>query len=473
MINIFRKNKDQNKVEIASSSHTDILEHIEKLCTGNLSNQIDLPPDDPLFAISQGFNKLADYYSKLIVDFSLEMTALVGVAVKQGGDLNVVTEQFSEQTKSICQVATATQEAAASVTAIAESTVQTAAQTSVGNSSVSGVITHIANASSETKKAQDYLRTLKGRMTELQQATAKIDGLVNIVRNVAKQTNLLSLNAAIEAARAGELGRGFGVVASEVRYLADQSHQSVSEITAQVNEIKNQVQEMDQGIETMDKSFENNVQAITSVDREVHTLVGIFRSIDEEVGKLAPVTEEQSATFEEMSATLDDIAGGVAKADGTLHECNKKLFQLINNAESIRSSISGLTLPFSSSDILQLAKTDHLMWKSRVEYMLKGLVQLDEDKVKDHHICRLGKWYFGKGKEAFGNLDSYRRLDGFHAQFHQCCAESIRMYKSGDGDGAKRMSREIESLSAQVLGLLDEMKQVIQTNKRLHRSSEY
>lgn len=459
MINIFSATKHQNKAGISSSSHPEILEHIDKLCAGNLSNRIELPQDDSLFAVGQGMNKLADYYNKLIIEFSLEMTKLVGLAILQGGNLNELTDQFYEQTKSICQVAAATQEVTTSVTEIAESTAQTAEQTSLGNHSVASVITQVMNASGETKKSQDYLGTLKGRMAELQQATAKIDGLVTVVRNVAEQTNLLSLNAAIEAARAGELGRGFGVVASEVRSLADQSHQSVSEITVQINGIKDQVQGMDQGINAMSQSFDNNVQAVTSVNGGVHNLVDIFKNIDEAVGKLAPVTEEQSATFEEMSATLDDTAGGVAKAHGKLRECNENLFKLINSAESIRGSISGLTLTFSTNDILELAKTDHLLWKSRVEYMLKGLVQLDEGKVRDHHICRLGKWYFGKGKETFGNLDSYRRLDDFHAKFHQRCSETIGVYKKGDKDGAQKMSEEIEQLSVEVLRLIDELKQ--------------
>lgn len=458
MFNIFKRTKNQNEVNLSSGSHIDLLQHMEKLCAGNLSKRIDLPQDDPLFAVSQGINKLADYYSKVIIDFSLDMTALVRVAVEQGGNLNVLADQFSDQTKSLCQVSAATQEVTASVTEITESTAQTAEQTSIGNHSVEGLMIQVVNASSETKKSQDYLGNLKGRMEQLQEATAKIDSLVTVVRNVAEQTNLLSLNAAIEAARAGELGRGFGVVASEVRSLADQSHQSVIEITAQIHGIKNQVQGMDQGIEAINESFENNVQAVTSVDGGVRSLAGVFGKINERVGKLAPVMEEQSATFEEMSASLDDITGGVAKAHGKLDECNENLFKLISKAESIRGSISTLTLPFAPSDILELAKTDHLLWKSRIEYMLKGLVILDEEKVKDHHICRLGKWYFGKGKEDFGSLDSYRQLDHFHARFHQCCAESIRLYKKGDEDDAKGMSEEINKLSENVLRLIDEIK---------------
>lgn len=461
MLNIFRTGKTENKSQIPSPSQQEIVQHIEKLCAGNFAHKIELAPDDPLFAVGQGINKLGDYYSKLIIDFSLKMTTLIGTAVQQGTDLNLLADQFSDQTASISQLSIATQQIATSVTEIAGSTSQTADQTSAGTESVTAVIQQVVNASGETQKAQEHLGALKEQMHELEQATATIDGLVTVVRNVADQTNLLALNAAIEAARAGELGRGFGVVASEVRTLAEQSKESVSEITAQINNIKNHVAGMGKGIQVINTSFANNVQAVTSVDNSVHELVDVFGNIDKAVARLAPVTQEQSATFEEMSATIDGVATGALGVDTKMQQCNSNLFKLINEAETIRGSVSNLALPFLPDNILDLAKTDHLLWKSRVDYMLKGLAQLDEEKVKDHHLCRLGKWYFGKGKETFGNLDSYRRLDSFHSQFHHCCADAIRLHKSGDQAGALGMSAEIDRLSTEVLGLVDEMKQAI------------
>jgi len=460
MFNRFKTTRHE-KAEIPENSQNIIVQHIEELCTGNLAKVIELPKDDSLHDIGQSVNKLTAYYNDLIIEFSLAMTALVGTALKQGTDLNVIAGQFSEQTEAVRQLAAATQEVTTSVTEIAGSTAQTAEQTSSGNTSVNEVISQVGNVSGEMKNAQEYLTLLQGRMTELQEATNKIDGFVTVVRNVAEQTNLLSLNAAIEAARAGELGRGFGVVASEVRSLADQSRQSVIEITTQIDGIKNQVKSMDQGIGAIHKSFANNAQAVVNADKGVHNLVDIFRNIDQAVSRLAPISEEQSATFEEMSATLDGVASSAQQVDNNMQECNKNLFELINNAETIRGSVSTLTLPFVPKDILELAKTDHLLWKSRVEYMLKGVVQLDEAKVRDHHLCRLGKWYFGKGKESFSNLESFQRLDHFHAEFHQCCAESIRIYKSGNQAAAQQMIREIDSLSYEVLALIDKIKQAI------------
>lgn len=465
MLNLFGTRENDDKTHTTSSSQQEIVEHIEQLCAGNFGKQITLSSDDSLLPVAQGINKLADYYSQLIINFSLQMTSLIGTAVQQGTDLNSLADEFSGQTESIRQLAVATEEATTTVTEIAGSTSQTAEQTATGNQSVAMVLTQVVNASGETKKAQDYLGELKRQMSELQQATGKIDGLVSVVRNVADQTNLLSLNAAIEAARAGELGRGFGVVASEVRKLSEQSRESVSEITAQINSIKSQVAGMDHGIGVINESFANSVQAVKSVDEGVHHLVGVFEHIDDAVARLAPVTEEQSATFEEMSATLDGVAHSAGQVDGKMQECNKNLFQLISEAEGIRGSVSTLSLPFLPTHILDLAKTDHLLWKSRVDYMLKGLVQLDEGKVKDHHLCRLGKWYFGIGKESFSNLASYQKLDQFHAQFHQCCAQAISLYKNGDQVGAQRMSAEIDSLSMEVLRLVDEIKQTIVLNR--------
>jgi len=453
--NLFRKPPEP---ALQSNSLPQILETIEKLSAGDFSVRAEIPQNDELFPVAQGLNRLAEYYSRLIIGFSLDMTGLVSTAMHQGSDLNNLAQQFDEQAAGIQQISAATEEFNAALADIANSTSITASQTGTGNQSVAQTRSQVVQASGESIKAQEYLSKLRTSMDELQQATARIDSLISVVRNVSEQTNLLALNAAIEAARAGEHGRGFGVVAEEVRKLADQSYRSVDEITAQVGMIHSRVAAISQGFQVMDEVFAGNVQSVTAADNSMEQLTKVFEDIAEAMKKLAPVIEGQSAAFEEMSAGLDGAASGLAKMTDNVQECNRNLFGLINKADSIRGQVSSLQLPFAARDILELAKTDHLLWKARVDYMLKGLVRLDESKVKDHHICRLGKWYFGAGQAAYGHLQAFQQLDSLHARFHHRCADAIRLYQSGDTAGAQQVAVEINSLSAQVLQLLDEIK---------------
>lgn len=439
----------------------DILTTLDNLCAGNLSTRVKLAETDPLYPVGQKINMLADYYARLLVDMSMDMTGLVTSAMREGQDLNTLAERFAQQSAHIQEISASTEELTSSVSSVADSTAETAAQTSVGKEAVEHARSQVAMATGETGKAQNSLGELKGRMDELKEAALQIDNLVVVVKNVSEQTNLLALNAAIEAARAGEQGRGFAVVAEEVRKLADQSHQSVTEITGQVKAIQEHIGGINQAFQLMEDLFRQNVRAVAAADQDVDSLVKVFGTIEDAVQQLAPVTEEQSATFDGMSATLADIAKVVQEFNSDLQDCNKNLLEVITRAEAVRAKISNLNVQFTPENVLDLAKTDHLLWKSRVDYMLKGLLDLDPDKVKDHHICRLGKWYSGSGQAMFGHLEAFRRIDGYHSRFHQLCADAIRQYKLGHRAGAEEAAMEIGRLSTQMLALMDEVKAAV------------
>lgn len=453
--NLFKK---ENTLIQKSSAMRQILETIETLIAGNLQAKVDISSNDELYPIADGLNRLSEYYARLIISFSLDMTDLVTKAMSQGSELNKLSQQFDEQSGGIQQVAASTEALNSSLSDIVDSVGTTALKTDAGSIFVQETRTQVVQAADESTKAKTYLNQLAADMHELQQATARIDSLVSVVRNVSEQTNLLALNAAIEAARAGEHGRGFGVVAEEVRKLADQSYRSVDEITTQVSMIHSRVGTISQGFQIMDEAFSSNVQAVATADKSMSQLINVFHDIDQEMKKLTPVIKGQSAAFEQMSAGLEGTASGLVAMNEKVQECNQNLFGLITTADSIRGQISSMRLPFAAQEILELAKTDHLLWKSRVDYMLKGIVNLDENKVKDHRICRLGKWYFGAGLMSYGELSAFQQLDRFHAEFHQFCANAIRLYKSGDTSGARNLTSEINSLSNKVLQLLDEIK---------------
>ena len=134
------------------------------------------------------------------------------------------------------------------------------------------------------------------------------------------------------------------------------------------------------------------------------------------------------------------------------------MLEIISSANKIRGEVSTLKIPFSTGEMMELAKTDHLLWKNNINYMFNGLITLDESKVQDHHVCRLGKWYFGEGKDKLSHLEPFRKLDAVHEQFHKNCAEAIQYYKQGKTAQVQLLVEKIDGLSTTVLGLLDEIK---------------
>ncbi len=237
--------------------------------------------------------------------------------------------------------------------------------------------------------------------------TAVLDGtanainqLISSIQEISDQTNLLALNAAIEAARAGEAGRGFAVVADEVRQLAGKAHQASNQIEQLVKQIIDQT--------------------------------GQIRS-----------TVEQSRHSATDVATSSSQIGAVVE-------------QVINTSSHMQSVINqSATMAF-----LNTVKLDHAVWKHNVYQLIQQ--QRFGDTVNAHTECRLGKWYFeGEGKKRYSGQRSFQQLDTPHKAVHQSGREALAAGQRGDFAGMQQALLQMEQASAQVTDLITQLQQEI------------
>ncbi len=441
-----------------SSALPQILEQLQALCDGTQPAPLQISPEDPLAPLAALITQLSSRQTAELKRITLTMNKLVMQALQSGSGLNEMTANLHHTSGGVEQIDNAMNQLATSATDLAGSSSRTAEQAAVGRNAMNEAEQSVSSVSQETAKSQTQLRELSQHVNELDDSTARIDNLVSVVKNVSDQTNLLALNAAIEAARAGEHGRGFAVVANEVSKLADQSRQSVDEINGQLTAIRRAVETINAAFGQIDNSFAANTSAVSIAENQVGSLSKVFSDIGYAVESLAPIAQEQSATFEEISATLRQIADNLKNMSSTSQQCNSSMMQLTQNANDFRLELDGSSnLTYSNAELVEMAKTDHLLWTARIRYMLWGIRSLDASKVSDHHACRLGKWYFGAGQKTLGHLPAFRELDALHSSFHQRCASAIEAYQHGDIESSRRMSHEIDAMSQKVIDLLEQL----------------
>lgn len=244
--------------------------------------------------------------------------------------------------------------------------------------------------------AQDSMDTVQS----LSQRAQDVASILGLIKDISDQTNLLALNAAIEAARAGEHGRGFAVVADEVRKLADRTDKAISEINISLQSMKQDVSIIGDKFEQVQERIVDSNEAIGHfndyMDHDVHV----------------------------MRETFSSIA-----------HTGERVF-------------------------VSLAKLDHVIWK--VNTYLSAITGKEQFAFVDHHNCRLGKWYYeGEGHQFFKNTSSYPSLESPHSIVHNATHKIFELMKT-DEIGSEKMVKtikEMEEASNQVFEKLDRILQ--------------
>ena len=318
---------------------------IEQMTKGewNLTKRLEITTNDEIGTLSEWFNRFIGELHGTVGKMS-EVTNLLASAAAELSMVALESAQRAErQSSETTQIATAIEEMSQAVTEVARNseatsglatkTVEVAAD---GRKVVSSVIEGMGRIEQTVREAATVVAALG-------KSSGQIGEIVGIINDIADQTNLLALNAAIEAARAGEAGRGFAVVADEVRKLAEHTTSATKQIRVVIETIKSDTAVAVSSMESGTKEVAQWAQLTHSAGKSLDDIVDMVRQVGQKINEIAIAAAEQSATTDEIARNTDSVSRLTTELAAASEQSAASANELSRLAEELKSTVGRFT----------------------------------------------------------------------------------------------------------------------------------
>lgn len=434
----------------------------ECLSQGDLSKPLELEvsSSSPLYSVVQHINELIKSHQSTATHCMLDINGVVGQMTSMTS-IREMLQGIQELTPQIANMSAQAEEMGSAAHQTASSASNASSFVEQSLSTATSGVEKIQQAVSFVEQSFAQFEQVSQQVQEVLNSMGEIKQIVTVIAGVAEQTNLLALNAAIEAARAGEQGRGFAVVADEVRKLAEHTKTSVTDIQQKIGYLSQSSNRTASDILALSHMMQEGKSVMQGAGQEVEQILNHIVTIAEDIQQIAAGSEEQSAVIQEFSQILCHVSDSANATERVANATGEGIYAISQQLGEIRTrQIQNVPL-INTHQALELSKTDHLLWTWRIYNMLLGYEQVDPKNVGDHHVCRLGRWAEGPQAATLRTNPIFMKLASPHARVHDLARQSALAYSQGNVEQASYLLSEMSQASKEVVGILEELQRLV------------
>lgn len=281
-------------------------------------------------------------------------------------------------------------------------------------------------------ESSQKIADINGQVQAFHEKINKIGEIVDIVKKVASQSNLLALNASIEAARAGEAGKGFAVVADQVRQLSSNTSESAEDIVRYVNELKNDIGVLAESMnETTSKLEEGNKKVEDSLV-DIEKMASQMTEIKDKIDEVFSDIDKQSEFTSDFAKQVSNISDSYEELSKDCKEQGTHVYKIGRYIDTTRSDMVRGFAEVTTQDWLRIFEIDHFILMWRVYNNVVDFEHLKITQLNNNETCKLGKWLAAQTDPAITGCTEFAELKASHNDIHKYATQSWQAKEDGN-----------------------------------------
>ena len=313
--------------------------HFFRISSGQLCGQIDISRYDETGRVLASLAEMQAHLAVMLDEIDQATSNMGGRLNQLNGEMTRVAQHSGDQHDRVQEVAAAVEQVSESVAETAAASEETEAAALEARSIVEEGSAQMARSQAASSQVAQTVHDTGVTIATLSQSIGRIGDVTQVIKDIAEQTNLLALNAAIEAARAGEQGRGFAVVADEVRKLAERTASSTADIARIIGDIQNTTHTAVASMGQAEKEVAHSVELIRAGEESFRGIIGTTRQVTGKTQHIAAAAREQKSASEEMAKNMAHITALIEENTTAIRQASQATEELAATADSLRDMI--------------------------------------------------------------------------------------------------------------------------------------